>query len=33
MNGDGDIPHNWVADDPHTQPDFEAVEEAVEAAG
>ena len=33
VNGDGEITYKWVADDPHTQPDFEAVQEAVEAAG
>jgi peroxiredoxin len=33
VDGDGEITYKWVADDPHTQPDFDAVQEAVEAAG
>jgi len=33
VNGDGEITYKWVADEPSNQPDFEAVEAAVEAAG
>ncbi|MFB6142059.1 MAG: redoxin domain-containing protein [Halorientalis sp.] len=32
VDADGEITYKWVADDPHTQPDFDAVREAVESA-
>jgi peroxiredoxin len=32
VDSDGEITYKWVADDPHTQPDFEAVQDAVEAS-
>jgi peroxiredoxin len=32
VNADGEITYRWVADEPADQPDFDAVEDAVEAA-
>ncbi|MFC7132947.1 MULTISPECIES: redoxin domain-containing protein [Salinibaculum] len=32
VDADGEITYKWVADEPADQPDFDAVEEAVEAA-
>jgi peroxiredoxin len=32
VDGDGEVVYEWVADEPTTQPDFDAVAEAVEAA-
>jgi peroxiredoxin len=33
IDGDGTITYTWVADEPTTQPDFDAVQDAVEAVG
>lgn len=32
VNSEGVITYNWIADDPHNHPDFEAVAAAVEAS-
>ena len=32
VDADGEITYRWVADEPSDQPDFDAVEDAVEAA-
>ncbi len=32
VDSDGEITYKWVADEPTDQPDFDAVEDAVEAA-
>ena len=32
VDADGEVTYKWVADDPETQPDFDAVADAVEAA-
>lgn len=32
IDGDGDVTYAWVADDPTTEPDYDEVQEAVEAA-